>query len=329
MPVLSTLQTQYSAVGLCLDTRDRGGKIDGGATWQCSLADACRFVAEAAAFVSSDYCAEAAVLPRPAGLRISGLEPFDRLPDLRAVVALAASNGFIVDVHTTGMWATTPTIATDILTSFEGRITILSIYTSEELLQNGGTEYIANVIRAAKAVGVAISLDCIVGNGLPIPAALLEMDILNSESSMVRFLPHSQLLDGRSPPGPSAELLLSKPPRYRRCAEYMAIMISPRGDVYPCSRGMGVESLALGTLSSEPLEAIVRRASDSRALRSFRDSGPYWLYDRIEASPESSRLYRGYVDSCHFHRHVMMDPMLAAYVNPPPSTGPRRLPVVE
>jgi hypothetical protein len=314
MTILPHATRIFDAVGLylCPDSpQDRA--ID--ADWQMGVDEACGYLDRLGAFLRSDEAEQLAVLPSPTVVRLMGGEPFYRPDDLERVVKSAVQSGMASEIWTTAAWVEDRAGVRDMVRRFQGTVHAIQVTTNRRLIGQTGVERIEMLMEEVRRAEMGFVIRCSVGPGAPLPRELLAFEAFNSDSAFMQVVPLPEITDGSRPPDPDGgRLLLSPPPTRRRCASLFAFFVMPGGDAYPCDRGVGMAALRLGSLKDESVSAIMRRTVANAALRKLHDCGPQFLYQAVQAAPEARLLYRGYVDACHFHHHLLSDSQLSSVV---------------
>jgi|RhiMetdeSRZDD1v2_1073273.scaffolds.fasta_scaffold89259_4 hypothetical protein len=313
MPLLPQTSAYFDGVRLYL-RRDADQEQGFAADWEMGLEEACRYLDQLGEYFRSHQGKKPARFPSPVSLGVCGGEPFLRPNDLDRLLTCSQRNQLIAEVWTTAAWVETEESVFKMLHGFVGRIHAILIYTTRQIIDLIGLESIELLVAAARKLGLGFSIHCAIGPDTPFPRDLLTLESINCDTSILQVVPLSSLTDGTRPPDPCGSFLLEEPPLRRRCAELFSFLIAPGGDVYPCSRGLGLQALRLGSLRSETVEVIIQRTIENRALAKLRADGPYYLYRALKASKDGGLLYPGYVDSCHFHHHALTDPRLAEAV---------------
>jgi hypothetical protein len=303
----------FHSIDLCLNL-DIGDREDIPTDWQMGLDEACGYLDQVGAFTFATESSQESALGNPVRLSVIGADPFFRADDLETLLASARRNRMVVQIWTTGAWVENAASVGAMLQRFAGKIDALQIYTTRALLDRIGLDNIDLLITEARRAEVGVSLRCAIGPDAPLAREILGLETFNADTGFLQVVPLSRLTEGTTPPDPATSFLLEEPPLGRRCADLYAFFIVPGGDVYPCARGVGVPALRLGSLQHESVATLLHTACADHDLGKLRLEGPYHLYRAVKASDAAHRLYAGYLDGCHFHRHVLLDAELAAVV---------------
>jgi radical SAM protein with 4Fe4S-binding SPASM domain len=301
MPLCGAPRTYFGAVGLSLGNRNSP-------VWQIPSEKACDYLDRIGEFQRSSSARELAGLTNPTGLFIAGTEPFSQVDDLDRLLDCAVQNHMMVEVVTTVCWVDSESSVDAVLDRLGKKLHLLTVFTSRSDIDRYEIERLERLLLAARRANISTSVRCGVGPDEPFPKELLALEVLNSDTSVVRIEPLGNFSAGAQWP---KAFLLASPPRHCRCAELMGFVIVPGGDVYPCSGGVGLPQLRLGNLETQGVEEILQHATSRADLRRLRNEGPYFLYEACRESPHSGMLPQGFVSSCQFHRFVLSNGPLA------------------
>jgi radical SAM protein with 4Fe4S-binding SPASM domain len=283
--------------------------------WQIGIDTAIGFLNRVGEFLRGDAAPALLGLPYPTRLQIAGCEPFSAPDDLDNLLTAALANGMRAEVTTHISWVESYDHALALLTRFKDKIHPLSVFVTQRHIETYGLSALANLAEAVRSLRMNININCGMIPGSPFPKAILSLAALNSHTTVIRSFPVFSQAELSDPSPSIARFLLPEPPIRRRCSDAMGLLISPQGEVYPCSRGFGLESLRLGNLNTDSVEDMVRFAISSRFLRKLHREGPYFLYQACKSSPAGCFLRDGYIDPCDFHRHATTEPHLRAVVS--------------
>jgi hypothetical protein len=320
MPIVPHNYNYFSAFALLLKPELIGSPdVDG--SWDMGVEEVCAYLDALVSFLAEEPDVKRGAFPTPMVIQILGGDPFLRLDDLDRVLDIAKLNHFQGEVSTTGLWVESSSQVISTLDRLDGKLHAIFVDTSRLLLDRIGLQRLELLIVEARRRRFGVQIRCGVASDAPFPMELLGLDVMNSDTSIIQVVPMTHSLDAQD------AFLLESPPLRRRCAESFAFFVTPGGEVYPCSRGAGLSALRLGSLKTESVSEILAHVRPRATLRHLRENGPYSLYEAMRRGDHADRLSHGYVDACHFHRHVLGDPELsqiaedaAIYTNPSPST---------
>jgi len=272
--------------------------------WEMGWVEACEHLAAFYEFHADKSTANFKAFPTPPVIQVLGGDPFLSIDDLVHVLDTVERNRFLVEVSTTGLWVESASQVSETFDRLDGKVHAIFVDTSRQLLDRIGLHRMELLLVEARKRRLGVKIRCGVAADTPFPNDLMALDVMNADTSITQVvpMPHSH--------GTGGQWILEAPPLRRRCAEFFAFFVAAGGDVYPCSHGAGLSALRLGSLSKESILAIVERAIALTGLKELRDNGPHSLYQAIRHSGHGDRLLPGFVDACHFHRHVLSDPAL-------------------
>jgi hypothetical protein len=226
------------------------------------------------------------------------------MDDLETLLEGATRNRMSAEVVTTVFWVDSQATAERVLERFRKRLHLLTIMTSRGEIDRHGIAAIDQLLQAARKVNLSIQIHVSVRPDEPFPKELLQLEVINCDTSVIRVEP---VIGGSLPQGfewPEG-YLLKEPPRYARCAELMGFVIAADGDVYPCASGVGFPQLRLGNLQKQTVREIMRSAMAKADLGKLRNQGPFFLYEDWRQSSAPVSLPGGYLSSCDFHRQLL------------------------
>ncbi len=271
--------------------------------------EACNRLVQMGGYLRSDEAKKLAAVLVPAPLHILGGEPFAHIDDLERILSCAKDNLLSGEITTGAAWVEGAAQVRGLIERFAGKLHSIEVEVCGSPIDAARIEQIETLITECRRASIFISLRCSVGPSTPFPKQLFALETLNRKASFIQSVPNTALILAAEPETKAA-WLLDAPPR-RRCAELFNFVIVEGGDCYPCIEGVGLAALRLGSLECEPALAIMQRAMADRSCQHLRKVGPQPLFVHIQKSEASSRLAPGYVDACHFHRHILSDPVLA------------------
>ena len=273
--------------------------------WQTTLERTCGYLDRIREFQRTRSAGDPAVLPSPAGLYISGAEPFSQIEDLEGLLDRAAQNGMMAEVVSSAFWADSDAAIDAVLKRVGRKINLLTILAGRKELDRYGLATLERLLLAVRRCNMNFQLHVGVGPSQPFPKELLSLEVINCDTSVIRVDPVSGGQTARSCDRLPQGYLLQSPPKYARCAELMGFVIVPGGDVYPCMSGIGCTQLRIGNMETQTVQEIVQTAMHSDALRKLRNEGPFFLFEVLRNSRDAGTLPRGFVSSCDFHRWLL------------------------
>ena len=301
MPLTGIRPAFFGAVGLYLSTASQRN-------WTMTADEALGYVEAIGQHSDAHRGSVDAGLPTPPGLYVAGAEPMAQLPDLERILDCAKLHRMPVELVTSAYWVDSLEIAEAVLDRLRTRVHLLTITTRRSDVDSYGLAAIDLLLQAIRRFDISIQILVTVGPEEPFPKELLALEVVNSDSTVIRIEPmypndRSQLSpqSGAWPEG----FLMESPPRHARCAELLGFVITPGGDVYPCSNGIGFPELLLGNMTTHTIVEMLDKALAGPQLNKLREEGPYFLFDDFRRSLPLEVLPAGYVSSCDFHRQVM------------------------
>jgi hypothetical protein len=273
--------------------------------WQIPVEKTCEYVDRIREFQQTRSVGEQLGLPDPAGLYVSGAEPFAQIDDLEKLLDRAAQNKMMVEVVSSAFWADSEAATDAVFKRLARKIQLLTIVTGRKLLDRYGLGTLERLLLAARRFNMSFQLHVGVGPGQPFPKELLGLEVINCDTSVIRIEPDSSGQGDKDGPQWPQGYLLETPPRYARCAELMGFVIAPAGDVYPCSSSVGFTQFRIGNLEMQTVREIVQSAIANAELQRLRGEGPFFLYQAMRDSGQTEALPRGFVSSCDFHRWTL------------------------
>ena len=278
---------------------------------QMTADEACKRLGQVGEYLRSDQAAVLDAVLVPAPLHLFGGEPFSRIDDLERVLCCAQHNLLSAEISTGVSWVESSEQVRTVLERFAGKLHGIEITVSGSPLDSKSIDRIESLVAECRRASLFVSVRCSVGPGSPFPKELLALEALNRRASFIQSTPNTALILAAEPAEARSAWLVDSPPR-RRCAELFNFVIVEGGDCYPCLEGVGLSALCLGSLERESALAILQRALADRHFQSLRNLGPHRLFTYLRSSQASDRLEPGYVDACHFHRHILSNPALAS-----------------
>jgi Iron-sulfur cluster-binding domain len=298
MPLNGAKQAFFGSVALVLGNRSS-------VHWQIPVEKTCEYLDRIREFQRTSFASEPLGLPDPAGLYISGAEPFTQIDDLEKLLDCAAHNKMMVEVVSSVSWADSDATTDAVLRRLARKMQLLTILTGREEVDRHGLVALERLLLATRRFNMSFQLHVGVGLGQPFPKELLSLEVLNCDTSVIRVEPVSggqaDKNGSRWPQG----YLLDTPPRYARCAELMGFVIVPGGDVYPCSSSIGFTQFRIGNMETQTVQEILQSATANAELQKLRSEGPFFLYQSMRDSKQAGALPRGFVSSCDFHRWIL------------------------
>lgn len=301
----------FHSLDLCLrfDIADRDAiPVD----WEMDVSRACRYLDDVAAFVHQSAARDTAALATPVRVSLLGADAFFQPAALDRIVGAAHAHAMVVEVWTTAAWAVDADTVHTQLARFAKGADALQIYTTRTLLDQIGLDRIDWVVAEARRAQLGVSLRYAIAPDAPLAREIAALETFNADTGFLHVTPLARVIEGAAVLDPATPFLLTQPPAGRRCADLFALFVAPDGAVYPCARGVGARALRLGSLETQSVGDIVRAALAREDLERLRHDGPLPFYRAAQASSAAHRLSRGYVDSCHFHTHLLSDAELAA-----------------
>jgi hypothetical protein len=297
----------FGSVGLFIRAPGRVETEENG--WDISVEKACFYLDKIGRFLTDIRLgSNNRILPSPLSLHISGGEPFNDPPSLELLLQAARRNLMVTEVTTGGLWAKREKEAIDMLERFCGLINPLTVFVSDDQLNMHGVDHLVHVLEHAKRLKISTTILCGISPNSRFPRQILALEPLNSRSTIIRTVP---LISQIRTSSDLNRFGAPSPPRYRRCAELMGLLIFPGGDLYPCSRSYGKTSMRLGNLDVDDMNSVASRIFDDHHLRRLKDFGPHFIFEACGESDAKSSLRKAYVDSCDFHLHALSDPALS------------------
>ncbi len=299
---------------ICLRLRDGEGIPEPDSPWHMGPAEASRRIVQIGECLRTEEAEKLAAVALPTLVYLYGGEPFFRVADLEQTLACARTHQMYGEIATGVTWVENPEQVRAVFEKLNGMVRGITIQTSRQALEAGGIERLAVLLRECRLAGILASIRCFVGPDSPFPRELLALEDVNSQGAMLVVAPEEIDAGQTQPP---AGYLLETPPLRRRCADLFDLVVVAGGDCYPCLAGAGLDGLCLGSIEREPVLDVLRRATGGERYRRLREEGPYSLFELARRSEAAGRLSAGYVDACHFHRHVLRDPLLRSVAASP------------
>ncbi|HKP46175.1 MAG TPA: hypothetical protein VJT50_06205, partial [Pyrinomonadaceae bacterium] len=272
MPVVPHNFNYFGAFALLLKPESIGSvSID--ECWDTELEEASEYLHALLHFLEDDRTVNRAAFPSPMVVQVLGGDPFLRSDDLFSLLSILPANQFLVEVCTAGLWLKETVDIAAMLDRFQGKFQVLVLDTSSALLETIGVERVEQLIIEGRKRRLGIHVRCGVSSDAPFPMQLLALEAMNDDTSITLAVPLTESLKA------GTAVLSETPPLRRRCAESFVFLVTPGGDVYPCSRGAGLPDLRIGCLKTESISEILQRVRPSVSLRHLRDYGPFALYD--------------------------------------------------
>jgi hypothetical protein len=312
MPMVPHNYNYFGAFTLLLN-EEAVGYAQAAEPWAMPAVEAARYLGQLAEFVSEETGVMREAFSTPLVLQLLGGDPFSDIDSLIGLLEIGRANRWQCEVATTAYWATSRNVVSNTLDRLDGRISAIFIDTSQRLLDSIGLERVDHLISESRKRHLGVQIRCGVDDGSGLPMGLFGLDVMSSDTSL------SQVIPMGDPANSALSYLSPAPPLKRRCAEGFAFTVIAGGDVYPCSRGAGMQGLRIGSLQNQSVADILAHVRPNQVLRHLRDQGPRSLYDTIRQGVHAGLLAPGYVDGCHFHRHVLGQPALDEIVRDPAS----------
>ena len=303
MPLHGAPPAFFGSVGLSLGTESTGN-------WQISCSKARDYLERIAQFLKSSSTTSQSALSNPTGVCIFGAEPFLQPDDLESLLDCAAAGNLTCEVVTGTSWVTSKGTADQVIDRLRGRLHLLTICTGRADIDRFGISALEDLLLAARSSNLSLQIYVRVGPGQPFPREILNLEAVNCDMSIIRIDPLRSIHltdDVQWPRG----YLLQAPPRFARCAELMAAIIAPNGDVYPCAGGVGFSELCLGNLELQSIQDILLAATAKKNLIQLREQGPFFLYKEWQQFPATEMPSEGYLSACDFHRQFLTRTSLA------------------
>jgi hypothetical protein len=298
MPLNGAKLAFFGSVALVLGNRSS-------VQWQITVEKACEYLNRIRDFQRACSAGDPLGLPDPAGLYISGAEPFAQIDDLEKLLDQAAQNKMPAEVVSSVSWADSEATVNAILGRLRGKIQLLTILTGREEIDRHGLAALDRLLLATRRFNMSFQLHVGVGSGQAFPKELLSLEVVNCDTSVIRVEPVNSVQTGKNGSQWPQGYLLDTPPRYARCAELMGFVIVPGGDVYPCASSIGFTEFRIGNMETETVQEIVLNAMTTAELQKLRSEGPFFLYQSLRDSKQAGAIPRGFVSSCDFHRWML------------------------
>lgn len=271
-------------------------------------------VEEACTWVDQAYALGSLLL-----IGFSGGEPFLYLNDMKAVSRYAGEKYGLPSVSATNcFWAVTPKKAEAILGSLYGLGLRRLLISVDDFHQEWiPLERVQNCLNAARMMGIACTLQCVVtASSHKLDFYLAQLGVNKDEgieASEIQCTP----VGSAATRVPASEFPTHPGVPADYCTMLQALIVRPEGMVHLCcGPSFTIEPLTVGNLREESLKSMLERAEWDPLLNALAlGNGPSLLAAPLAEAGLSDCLRDNYVSSCHACHHILSQPDVAALLS--------------
>lgn len=235
--------------------------------------------------------------------------------ELIEMLAHAKARGFVNSIVTNGWWGKDPDRALlKMIELKEAGVSIIEFSVSAFHREYISSQPVANIIRAAKQVGVSITLRI---STTRTHRASEVMSHLDSESQRDIAINAARVTSmGRAKEAIPKEDLWTEPGiPLGACNSVLNITINAKGDVFPCCAGSeNCPPLLLGNCLEQPLTDVVKSLRGNFLVRTLVHAGPAYYAALIAEAGLGHKLLPSYGTYCHLCTQIFTDEEMSAVV---------------
>lgn len=229
--------------------------------------------------------------------------------ELIQILAAARDKGFINSIVTNGFWGRTPERALVKISQLK-EAGVQEIELSIDAMHQDFISpfAVSNVIRAAKQLGIGITLRVCTTRTLR--ASKVIEKLAADDQSDISIAINKVNPVGRAKEAIPAEDIWVEPGiPSGACYPLLNLTINALGDVYPCCAGSELcPSLRLGNCFNNTLHDIMLSIPRNFLVRTLVHAGPAYLVSLLKESGMEHKLLPGYAGYCQLCNHIFTDP---------------------
>ncbi|MHC4405768.1 MAG: radical SAM/SPASM domain-containing protein [Planctomycetota bacterium] len=232
--------------------------------------------------------------------------------ELREMLRYAADLGFRNSIVTNGFWATRESEADRKVSELVAAgVEIIEISADAMHQEFISTDAVTNLIRAAQARGVAITLRVSTTKTRRAGEVVIELPAENQRDIAIaccKVTPHGRAAYEI----PGDDIWVEEGIPVGSCHSALNLNVTPSGDVFPCCAGSETcPPLALGNAFETSLSQVLSSLRWSFLVRTLVHAGPAYFAALLKEAGPGAGLLSGYSSYCHLCTHIFSTPHLA------------------